>query len=310
MQDAEAALSIAAVERDTGISKDTLRIWERRYGFPVPGRNSFGERSYPSGQVAKLRVVKRLLDAGFRPGRVVAMELDELMLLGGAGAERAGRSASAGPAAPKVRAQVQEFLDLLHVPDVEGLRRRFDLVLLHRGLSRFISEVIAPLNTLVGEHWIRGEIEVFEEHVYTELVQTILRHALHGLAARSLPSRPRVLLTTLREEPHGLGLLMAEVALAVEGAQCISLGLQTPLPDIVSACRAFESDIVALSFTGCNGNSAMLNGLAELRAVLPAQVELWAGGSVAGLSRKVVTGVRLVPGIDQVAAELQRWRSK
>ena len=27
---AEAAVSIAAVERDPGLSKDTLRVWERR----------------------------------------------------------------------------------------------------------------------------------------------------------------------------------------------------------------------------------------------------------------------------------------
>ena len=39
-------LSIAAVERDTGLSKDTLRVWERRYGFPQPGRDGFGERAY------------------------------------------------------------------------------------------------------------------------------------------------------------------------------------------------------------------------------------------------------------------------
>ena len=30
-------LGIGVVERDTGLSKDTLRIWERRYHFPVPG---------------------------------------------------------------------------------------------------------------------------------------------------------------------------------------------------------------------------------------------------------------------------------
>ncbi len=40
-------LSIAAVERDTGLSKDTLRVWERRYGFPTPGRDTLGERAYP-----------------------------------------------------------------------------------------------------------------------------------------------------------------------------------------------------------------------------------------------------------------------
>ena len=37
-------ISIAAVERDTGLGKDTLRVWERRYGFPQPLRDAFGER--------------------------------------------------------------------------------------------------------------------------------------------------------------------------------------------------------------------------------------------------------------------------
>jgi DNA-binding transcriptional regulator YiaG len=40
-------LPIAAVERDTGLSKDTLRVWERRYGFPQPARDGAGERLYP-----------------------------------------------------------------------------------------------------------------------------------------------------------------------------------------------------------------------------------------------------------------------
>ena len=57
-------LSIAAVERDTGIGKDTLRVWERRYGFPVPGRDANDERIYPMAQVEKLRVIKRLMDQG------------------------------------------------------------------------------------------------------------------------------------------------------------------------------------------------------------------------------------------------------
>ena len=54
-------LSIAAAERDTGLTKDTLRVWERRYGFPRPDRDGGGERAYPLEQVEKLRVVKRLI---------------------------------------------------------------------------------------------------------------------------------------------------------------------------------------------------------------------------------------------------------
>jgi len=37
-------LSIAEIERETGISRDTLRVWERRYGFPTPMRNKRSER--------------------------------------------------------------------------------------------------------------------------------------------------------------------------------------------------------------------------------------------------------------------------
>ena len=50
------AFGIAAVERDTGLSKDTLRVWERRYRFPLPARDPSGERVYSRQDVEKLRV--------------------------------------------------------------------------------------------------------------------------------------------------------------------------------------------------------------------------------------------------------------
>ena len=71
-------LSIAAIERDTGLSKDTLRVWERRYGFPVAMRDSQGERSYPLDQLQRLRTLKRLIDGRHRPGRVVCLDAGEL----------------------------------------------------------------------------------------------------------------------------------------------------------------------------------------------------------------------------------------
>jgi len=39
-------LPIAEVSRRTGISTETLRIWERRYGFPQPDRRPSGHRRY------------------------------------------------------------------------------------------------------------------------------------------------------------------------------------------------------------------------------------------------------------------------
>jgi DNA-binding transcriptional MerR regulator len=89
---APALRSIGAVERDLGIAKETLRVWERRYGFPRPQRDANGERVYPADQVQRLMLVKRLLDQGYRPGKIMALGLEELAELGGrpgAGAARA-----------------------------------------------------------------------------------------------------------------------------------------------------------------------------------------------------------------------------
>ena len=46
--------SIAAVSKLTGISCHTLRVWERRYGFPVPERSPSGHRRYTRSQVELL----------------------------------------------------------------------------------------------------------------------------------------------------------------------------------------------------------------------------------------------------------------
>src|SRR3954468_20027122 len=71
-------LSIAAVERETGLSKDTLRVWERRYKFPSPSRDKLGERTYPPDQVEKLRLIKKLMDHGHRPSKLVG-EIPEVL---------------------------------------------------------------------------------------------------------------------------------------------------------------------------------------------------------------------------------------
>ncbi|MDM7456330.1 MAG: MerR family transcriptional regulator, partial [Tepidimonas sp.] len=73
--------AIADVERETGIGKDTLRVWERRYGFPAPQRDERGDRLYDAEQLSRLRLIRRLLDAGYRPGRVVGLPRDALEAL-------------------------------------------------------------------------------------------------------------------------------------------------------------------------------------------------------------------------------------
>jgi MerR family transcriptional regulator, light-induced transcriptional regulator len=297
-------VSIAAVERDTGLSKDTLRVWERRYGFPMPVRDAYGERAYPLDQVEKLRVIKRLLDNGHRPGRVVAMSIEELQSIGASLSAAPQRFTSSG------NTDLREYIAAIKAHDVQGLRRQLGQAMMRLGVGSFVCDVIAPLNVMVGDAWMRGQIEVFEEHVYTESVNIALRHAISTAPLASNVASPRVLLTTFPQEPHGLGLLMAEVMLSLEGANCISLGTQTPIWDIVLAATAHKVSVVALSFTASQNPNYVSNGLDELRSKLPAHIEIWAGGGSPIIHRKSIEGVRAIADLHSIRDAVGAWRTK
>ena len=50
-------LAIKDVAEQTGIAAGTIRMWEQRYGFPVPERTASGYRRYSAGDVEALRRV-------------------------------------------------------------------------------------------------------------------------------------------------------------------------------------------------------------------------------------------------------------
>src|SRR5450830_1789713 len=251
--------SISEVERDVGIAKETLRVWERRYGIPAPQRDPNGERVYPPEQVHKLVLVKRLIDQGYRPGKIMALEVQALAELGG--------KPVSGPAARGLDdPEIGACLDLLRAHKLTELRQR--------------------------------------------LSQTVLRNAIVAATAqRSDEQRPRVLLTTVPQERHSLGLLMAEVLLALDGAACISLGVQTPLADIVAAVRSQQADIVALSFSGVTSPRAAVDNINELRTRLGDDAEIWAGGAGVAMARR-----HLQPGtvldLLTVGGAVARWREQ
>ena len=306
-------LPIAAVERDTGLSKDTLRVWERRYGFPQPVRDAAGDRLYPPEQVERLHTIRRLLDAGHRPGRVVALAPQALQALAGtAPLATAARLAASGNAAPDPdpgAALVEGYLALVAGHDVHQLRSALAQDALRLGLVAFVAQLVAPLNVAVGEAWIQGRFRVFEEHLYTECMTGVLRRAIAGIAPPQGRGAPRVLLTTVPHEPHALGLLMVEALLALEGCHCLSLGTQTPLGDIVRAAQVHDADVVALSFTAVQAAPAVLATLRGLRRQLPAHTALWVGGACPALYQKPLPGVLALPAIESLPAEVARWRS-
>jgi len=294
----EPQFTIAAVERDVGVSKDVLRVWERRYGFPVPDRDPHGERLYPAGQVLRLRLIKRLMDLGHRPGRLMSTSVNELEALAG------GSQGVKGPGADTGSHELDELFALIRQHDGAAYLQAMQQRLARQGLRQFVQDTVAPLTVQIGFAWERGRLQVFEEHLFTELTARVLRQAI---AAVPGGSEPRVLLTTLPKEPHEMGLLMVEAVLSLEGAQCISLGTQMPLMEIVDAVAAHQVDIVALSFSAAFPARQTRALLEQLRAALSGTTELWAGGAGV-LKVAALDGVMCMASRESAIAAVSRWR--
>ncbi len=78
MSESPAGYRIGKVSRITGITPDTLRIWERRYAAVTPLRSDTGGRLYGADEIARLKLIKTLVDNGDSIGNIATLSRDQL----------------------------------------------------------------------------------------------------------------------------------------------------------------------------------------------------------------------------------------
>jgi MerR family transcriptional regulator, light-induced transcriptional regulator len=202
---------------------------------------------------------------------------------------------------------LQAYIAMLQMQDIDGVRRDLQKTLAQDGLQRFVLEIVAPLTGMVGDAWAHGDLAVHEEHLYTECVSSVLRQAIAAVPQMGTGS-PTVLLTTFPQEAHGVGLLMVECLMALQGCRCISLGTQTPVRDIAEATIAHRADVVALSFSVNMNPNHVVDGLMELNLLLPDAVEVWVGGQAPSLRRRNIERAIVLNDLKSITDAIQRWR--
>jgi DNA-binding transcriptional MerR regulator/methylmalonyl-CoA mutase cobalamin-binding subunit len=280
MVENERHYSIGVVERDTGIGRDTLRVWERRYGFPEPERNEKGERIYSEAQLRRLQRVRRLLDQGLRPGKLLPLTEDALDQL-----------------ETELQPEIQEpqdesvtvLLDAIRSTDAARVEALLQEQYAKQKMESFILTTVVPLLSSVGELWASGNLQIFQEHFLSTQLIRFLNVEISRLQKSA--RKPVVLLATLPGEEHTLGLLMLSAMLSSRGISAINLGGEVPMDQIGLAVDQFRADIVAITFSGAYQYSNIRNHLLELRALIPDDVDIWTGGEGVRRLRKLPAGV-------------------
>jgi MerR family transcriptional regulator, light-induced transcriptional regulator len=232
--------NIGAVARMTEIPAATLRVWERRYGFPDTARTEGGHRLYSDADVRRLRWVKERIDAGMQTRQAVralkGMEAQE----GGIDFGLPGNDSlpSSGMRAAEQVTGSDSYIDLLQNRLVAALLEQ-DLVyaddILSEGLGLYTPEavmlhLIRPALAAIGDGWMRGDIAIGAEHYATSYLRQRLIHWLR--TGPPLYQVPPTVLACAPGEYHEGSLMIFGALLRRRRWPIAYLGQSIPLPDL------------------------------------------------------------------------------
>ena len=293
-------LTIGALSTATGIPIDTIRTWERRYGYPLPERKPSGHRVYSLSTVPRLRRVAQAIARGHRAAEVLPASENALEVLltslPPASVEPTGATRSSLPPGWLVPADASEALQWVRAFDAERLKRWFQTDWARLGPLEFLEHRAAAFLRVVGDAWAKKELEVRHEHFASAVLGDFLRSVRQPLDDRA--RGPIAALATLPGELHGLGLQMAALVFALAGWRPLILGVDTPIEQIAALTREVFIAAVALSCVDPHGAKTG-DQIRALRRKLHRGVSLIVGGSGA----PQVPGTVMLPDL----AALDRW---
>lgn len=263
-----AVFPMRVVARLTGLTPDTIRVWERRYEAVKPERTGGNKRRYSEYQVRRLVLLRRATELGHSIGQVARLQDADLQRIVG---ETAGRSRGSESVYESL---VEDYLAAVRNFDIRGaesLLGRTAAIMEPMALSL---DFIVPLMRRVGRAWQEGQIKIYHEHIISgqlrSLLGTLMRHV--GTA----PGVPRLIVSTPPEHLHEFGAIIGAFMAASRGLEPIYLGADMPFDDIAEAATQSGSELILLSIArDCRPDEqeSLRSGLQTLAS----EHEVWLG---------------------------------
>jgi DNA-binding transcriptional MerR regulator/methylmalonyl-CoA mutase cobalamin-binding subunit len=291
---------IRAVSKLTGISVDTLRAWERRYGAVVPSRGDRG-RLYTDADVTRLQLLHRAVEAGHSVGAIAALSDRDLRDLG-----TPVRAVSAEETRPVDTSAVKAALLTLDSASVDREVSRLAAVLSPIELVR---DALLPVLRDVGDNWNAHRGGIALEHMMSSTIQHLFGSFVRLYGRRS--GAARLLFATPAGDHHEIGILAAAMLAAARGLAVSYVGPNLPAGDIVAAIRAANARVLVLGLTYSTSVIIRDQDLGTILEAMPPDVELWLGGRDARRYEALV-GARgiVLADFDAYVAELGRLEAR
>lgn len=269
---------ISVVSERTGLSRDVLRVWERRYAAVEPMRTPGGQRLYSNEHINRFRLLAAATKHGRNISQVAGLTTDALQrLVTEDEAERLEPVPTFDEQAHTER--VEAAMEHTRAFDGSALDRELRLTIARHGIPVFLNDVVPALMHRVGNDWQAGRMSVAHEHLASATVIAIILEAIRSVPES--PSAPKLLVATPANERHAVGAALAAAAAALDGWTIVYLGVDVPAGDIVAAAAASNARAVALSVVHTDEPDDVLRELHAVRSVLAANVPIIVGGAAA-----------------------------
>lgn len=285
-------ITIGGVSKACDVPVETLRTWERRYGFPVSTRTAGGQRLYEPATVELLLEAKRFIGQGLRPAQAFAriVAADAFAAPAKVGRPLPTVDCDAAPcdeSGAETDEVISRWLRAACLFDAATLAQGFEAEWHRLGLFDFLALRIHPFIVAIGEAWIRDELGIPHEHFASDRIIDFLGSIWRPLSDAA--TGPVLIGATMPMEHHAIGLHMAAVTAAAAGCKIAYLGLDTPVVEIARAARQADASVF-ISVSATTPRPLVLDQLRELRRNLASRNQIAVGGGGASLQ---VEGVAL-----------------
>jgi DNA-binding transcriptional MerR regulator/methylmalonyl-CoA mutase cobalamin-binding subunit len=236
----------------SGVGIPLLRAWEHRYGVVEPARTASRYRLYDDEAIARLRAMRRLVDAGWTASQAAVAVLEEAAERGAAGAARLTTAEPADPGRPGAEAAADELVTAFVAAaaryDAAALEHILDAMLARGSVDAVLEDLILPAVRALGDEWVAGRLDVAEEHLASAAVIRRLS-TLYDLAGAP-GTGPRVLVGMPPSGRHEIGALAFAIALRRRGAaDVLYLGADVPVESWVAAAQETGATAAVIGVT-------------------------------------------------------------
>lgn len=295
---------IHRVSKLTGLSKDVIRVWERRFGLLKPTRGANRYRNYSDEDVMMLRYLKEQLDGGASIGELAKLGREELVTRARANTPRVAVVEN------MFGKLLRELVSTLNPLDRVAFERRLNGAVAVVPFDEALHGILLPLQEQVGQLWHDGHVGIAVEHYVTNQIQQKMFSAMNQLPVAEFGAT--IVVACPPGEEHDIAALAVAYQCRVRGFRVYYLGANVPIAALVKLCHDVKPDLTIISFPIVRAEDKAADPIqAVVQDVSPvSDVAVGGHGALAMRDRFVNSGIEVLDDFNDLENRLNRLMRK